>query len=68
MSTLERAYALARSGEVRSFSQLKERLKSEGCRAVDALLAPRSLRGHLEAMCDAANRAADAKQIAVEEA
>lgn len=67
MSTLERAYALARSGEVRSFAQLKERLKAEGCRAVDALLAPRSLRGHLQAMCEAANRLPERETVSIEE-
>ena len=52
-STLERAYALARSGECPDFAKLKDRLKADGCRAVDALLAPRSIRGHLEAICAA---------------
>jgi hypothetical protein len=52
-STIERAYALARSGNVPDFARLKLRLKADGCRAVDALLAPRALRGHLEAICAA---------------
>lgn len=55
-STIERAYALARSGQAPSFAKLKERLKADGCRAVDALLAPRSIRGHLEAICAATYR------------
>ena len=55
-STIERAYQLARSGEVENLSALTRRLKAEGCRAVDALLAPRSLRGHLTAICAAAHR------------
>lgn len=52
-STIERAYVLARSGEVPDIDSLKARLKADGCRAVDALLAPRSLRGHLNAICAA---------------
>jgi hypothetical protein len=53
MSTLERAYFLARSGEVADLAQLKSRLKFEGCRAVDALLATYSVRRHLQAICAA---------------
>ncbi len=53
MSTVERAYALARSGEFANLKDLKERLKAEGCRAVDALLAARSIQGHLQAICAA---------------
>lgn len=52
-STIERAYRLARSGEVPDVPRLKQRLKADGCRAVDALLAPRSLQGHLAAICAA---------------
>lgn len=53
MSTLERAYFLARSGEVADLADLKRRLKVEGCRAVDALLATYSVRRHLAAICAA---------------
>jgi hypothetical protein len=53
MSTLERAYALARSGQYSDVDRLKDRLKADGCRAVDALLAARSIRGHLAAICAA---------------
>jgi hypothetical protein len=53
ISTIERAYQLARSGQARDLASLKRRLKADGCRAVDALLAPRSLSGHLEAICSA---------------
>jgi hypothetical protein len=56
-STVERAYALARSGQFPDLARLKLRLKADGCRAVDALLAPRSIRGHLEAICTAAYKA-----------
>jgi hypothetical protein len=52
--TIERAFELARSGEVQDFPSLKRRLKEEGCRAVDALLAPRTISGHLTAICAAA--------------
>jgi hypothetical protein len=54
LSTIERAFELARSGEVADLPSLKRRLKSDGCRAVDALLAPRTLSGHLQAICVAA--------------
>ena len=59
-STIERAYALARSGGVADFAMLKSRLKADGCRAVDALLATRSIRGHLEAICAASFKAPEA--------
>ena len=52
-STVERAYALARSGQYGNLETLKERLKADGCRAVDALLSARSIRGHLSAICAA---------------
>ena len=58
MSTLERAYLLARSGQCSDMGGLKERLKADGCRAVDALLAPRSIRDHLAAICAATSKAA----------
>jgi len=35
-STIERAYELARSGRVPDLAMLKLRLKTDGCRAVDA--------------------------------
>jgi len=53
-STIERAYEVARSGAVPNVAALTSRLKADGCRAVDALLAPRSIRGHLQAICAAA--------------
>lgn len=53
LSTIERAYALARSGEAPDVGKLKLRLKADGCRAVDALLSPRSIRDHLQAICAA---------------
>jgi hypothetical protein len=52
-STIERAYQLARSGRGPDLVSLKERLRADGCRAVDQLLAPRAIRGHLEAICAA---------------
>ncbi|THD77656.1 MAG: hypothetical protein E7812_12915 [Phenylobacterium sp.] len=60
-STIERAYQLARAGRARDLNQLKTQLKADGCRAVDALLAPRSVRGHLEAICAATFRPAAAE-------
>lgn len=58
LSTIERAFQLARTGKARDLADLKKRLKEEGCRAVDALLAPRSLSGHLQAICAAAYKPA----------
>jgi hypothetical protein len=52
-STIERAYELARAGEAPDVASLKLRLKADGYRAVDALLAPRSISGHLAAICAA---------------
>ena len=57
MTTLERAYFLARAGECRDLNRLKERLKADGCRAVDSLLAARSVRDHLAAICAATFKA-----------
>jgi hypothetical protein len=57
-STVERAYRLARTGRYPTFSSLKAQLEADGCRAVDALLGARSIRGHLEAICAAASRGA----------
>jgi len=51
LSTIERAFELARSGQVPDFESLKRRLKADGYRAVDALLAPRTLSAHLAAIC-----------------
>jgi hypothetical protein len=59
-STIERAYALARQGAAPNVAELKRRLKADGCRAVDALLASRSISGHLEAICAATFPAANA--------
>jgi hypothetical protein len=56
--TIERAYQIARSGTVGDIATLKRQLEAEGCRAVDALLAPRSIRSHLEAICQATFRPA----------
>ena len=58
-STIERAYELARSGHVPDLARLKLRRKADACRAVDALLAPRAVRGHLEAICAATFKASE---------
>jgi len=52
--TIERAYALARTGRFPNLRQLKLKLNDEGCRAVDSLLSARSTASHLEAICAAA--------------
>jgi hypothetical protein len=56
-STIERAYALARTGKYATLAQLHARLEADGCRAVQALLSPRSIRSHLEAICAASSKA-----------
>ena len=61
-STIEHAYALARSGQAPDVESLKVRLKADGCRAVDALLSPRSIRDHLQAICAASFRVAAAQR------
>jgi len=61
--TIERAYELARSGEAADLADLKRRLKAEGCRAVDAQLAPRSISGHLSAICAAAFKPSKVNQL-----
>ena len=58
MSTIERAYALARSGRFPNLAALKRQLEADGCRAVDALLAPHSINRHLQAICAATYRPA----------
>ena len=58
MSTFERAYQLARSGTFADVAALKARLEAEGHRAVDTLLASRSVRDHLAAICAATYPAA----------
>jgi len=60
LSTIERAYTIARSGDVPDLASLTLRLKADGCRAVDALLGPRSIHGHLQAICVAASGGASA--------
>lgn len=57
LSTIERAYALARTGKYATLAQLHLQLKEDGCRAVEALLAPRSIKSHLEAICAASSKA-----------
>lgn len=56
MSTIERAYALARTGQYATVAALQSRLAEDGCHAVEELLAQRSVRGHLAAICAAAFR------------
>jgi hypothetical protein len=60
LSTIEHAYALARSGRFATVAKLRLQLCEDGCRAADALLAPRGIRGHLEAICAASTRLAPA--------
>jgi hypothetical protein len=65
-STIERAYALAETGEFETLVELKARLNAEGCTNVETALRSRHIQGHLRAICAAAHgraallRAADA--------
>ena len=58
LSTIEHAFELARSGRFPTVAKLQAQLHQDGCRAVDALLAPRGIRGHLESICSASTRLA----------
>jgi hypothetical protein len=60
LSIIEHAYALARSGRFATVAKLQLQSCEDGCRAVDALLAPRAIRGHLDAICAAFPRLAPA--------
>ncbi len=64
MSTFERAYQLARTGAFANVAALKARLATEGCRSVDTLLASRSVRDHLAAICAATYSAAELENAA----
>ena len=64
MSTFERAYQLARSGTFADVAALKARLEADGYRAIDTLLANRSVRGHLAAICAATYSAAELENAA----
>ncbi|HVI32261.1 hypothetical protein [Phenylobacterium sp.] len=57
LSTIERAYALARTGRYANVAQLQRQLNEDGCRAVEALLSPRNIKSHLEAICAASSKA-----------
>ena len=57
MSTIERAFALARTGKYATLPQLYLQLKADGCRAVEPLLSPRAISSHLEAICAASSKA-----------
>jgi hypothetical protein len=56
LSTIERAFALARTGRYTTLTQLQTQLRDDGCRAVEALLAPRAIKNHLEAICAASSK------------
>lgn len=57
--TLERAFALARSGECASVGEIRLRLKKERCDAVEAHLSGPSISRQLRALCDAARKTAE---------
>lgn len=54
--TLERAFALARSGECVSVGEIRLRLKKERCDSVEAHLSGPSISRQLRALCDAARK------------
>lgn len=55
-STLERAFALARSGECANVSELRSRLKQEQFEQVEAHLRGPSINRQLRRICDEAQR------------
>lgn len=62
LTTIERAYELAKSGECATISDIKARLKAERYHDVDGQLYGRSILTALRKLCDAArlNLTADA--------
>lgn len=56
-TTLERAFALARSGECASLADIRARLKAEQHDQVDAHLAGPSIRRQLTRLCEENHRA-----------
>ncbi len=64
MSTFERAYQLARTGTLPDVMALKMRLKADGYRSIDTLLASRSVRDHLAAICAATYSASELQNAA----
>jgi hypothetical protein len=64
MSTFERAYQLARTGTLADVTALKARLEADGYRSIDTLLASRSVRDHLAAICAATYWAAELENAA----
>ncbi|MDB5446700.1 MAG: hypothetical protein JWQ97_2017 [Phenylobacterium sp.] len=61
LSTIERAFSLARTGRYATMAQLQLQLKEDGCRAVESLLSPRSIKDHLVAICAASSKATRAE-------
>lgn len=55
LSTVERAYQLARSGQCRNVDELRTRLTREGYEAVQAHLSGPSIKRDLAALCKAAS-------------
>jgi len=55
-TTLERAFALARSGEHATVAAIRVALRRERCDQVEAHLAGPSITRQLRALCDAARR------------
>ena len=49
-STIERAFALARSGTCRTLPELKQQLRLEGCELVDYHLAGKLTKSQLSAL------------------
>jgi len=59
LTTLERAFILARSGEFTGVDQIRQQLKRERFDQVDAHLAGHSINRELRTLCLAAQRARD---------
>lgn len=57
LGTLERAFALARSGECASVGEIRLRLKKERCDSVEAHLSGPSISKQLRMLCDEARKA-----------
>jgi hypothetical protein len=54
VSTVERAYQLAKSGECNGIGQIRERLRAEGYSRADSQISGQTFRSQLKKLCEAA--------------
>jgi len=61
LSTVERAYELAKSGECSGIAQIRERLRAEGYSRADSQISGQTFRSQLKKLCEAARRRSGAQ-------